>query len=102
MKKLITLAILFVALTATQAFADDQDIGHDRLVFTGEHAPGSPEPGCNFIQNQQHVKPVTQFAHSLEKISGIKVHASGALHNRLHDNRGNCVLILDKQVFKNR
>ena len=82
-----------------QSLADGHQIRRDPFVVAGEHPSCSPESGCHFIRNQQHVVPAAEVTDAREVAGRGGQHAGGGLDERFDDQSGDLPMPLLQHVF---
>ena len=83
-------------ITAGQTFGQTNKIGQDRSLFIREHRPRPPEAGHDFIRDQMHAVLIAQRTCIAQIICVIDAHAGSTLHQRLHNQRGNFMMLYRK------
>ena len=76
---------------AGEGLAHAKDVRGDAGVLAGEHATGPPEAGGDFVENQQNVVPVAQFADAAEVVAVVEPHSTGALDDRFQNDGGDFI-----------
>src|SRR4051812_23903108 len=78
--------------SAAQAFADDEHVGKDSVMFDGEHFSGAAEAMRYFIENQQ----CTVFiAGGADPLPIIRWRNERCASDSFGDDRGNVALLLE-------
>ena len=67
-------------------------------MLAGKQAARAPEARGDLVRDQQHVRLVAERSHPCEILRRVEPHASGALHDRLEDHRGQLVAMLLQQL----
>src|SRR5581483_11853146 len=73
--------------SASQRLRHHDDVGYDPKMFEREQAARSPEPGQDFVENQQGSRPVASIAQRPHKSRRRYAYSSFGL-NRLDRNGG--------------
>ena len=62
-----------------------EEVGHDRLLFAGEHRARAAEADGDLVEDEEHVVPPGDLAHATQEALGMDEHAARHLHEWLHD-----------------
>src|SRR5215831_13623128 len=69
-------------------------------MFAGKHAPGSAEPGEDFVSDHQDAIGVAKFPDSSQKLRGPHDHSASALEHRFDNYCSDTFRTLRKDVFQ--
>jgi len=82
------------------ALGQTQEIGAHPLVLAGEHCAGAAETHGHLIGDEEHVVAPGYLPDSGQIAGRLGNHARGALHHRLHDHRGQVLVMRHHQLFQ--
>ena len=84
-------------VAAGEALADADDVGADAGLLDGEQRARAAEAGGDLVAHQEHVGTPARGGHRGELGRLVQVHAVGALHQWLEDDRGHPVPVLGEE-----
>src|SRR5207245_10901102 len=73
--------------SAAEGFAEDQSVGLHALVVAGEQPTGAPQPGLDFVGDEQHLVPAADVF-AFGEIAARRNDDSLLALNRLNQKRG--------------
>ena len=87
-------------IASGQCLTDAHDVWLHTRMFPSEELAGTPEARRDLIKDQQHLVLLAQGTCPHQVGGRIEIHASGTLHDRLQDQRGDLVSLLLQQILQ--
>ena len=81
-------------ISSRQAFSQDEHVGNDALLFTGEKGSRSSKPCGDLVQNQGKIEVSTTFGQFRQVPGGPDNHSSGRLEEGFQDDRQNFPVVV--------
>ncbi len=87
-------------ITAGDAFGQAQEVRRNGRLLVREKSSAAAAPDHDLVGDQVHVVAIARSARQPQVMGVVHRHAGGALHQRLHDQRGSLPVMLFEIMFE--